>query len=143
MRSEVSIVDVVYAIDFLSNLYETAIGKEVRFQIVLVANSPIDVVPQPIAQRKIWTNFPIILCVDANRILRDIPVSVAKAAACEIRFAEEQLLHIISNPAQCWRHIAAEIAESETGTCLISNTVRYCTLEVSAQLNGVITFYPG
>src|SRR4029077_3090699 len=99
-------------------------------------------------------DLPVILSVEANRILGNVTVGVAKTAVSEISLTQEQFFNIVLNAqarqifVRRWRrrvpeNVSTKVSQGQTRTRFIPDTVGHGPLEVPAHLDGVISLDPG
>src|ERR1022692_491337 len=93
-------IKIVESVDALTNLHEarTRRRKEVDGLVVLRAERSIDLPAQTISQSEIRLDLPIVLPIEANRILIDVALRVAKIAAREIGLGQEQFGNRVGHP---------------------------------------------
>src|ERR1700730_19383548 len=72
MRAKIAVINVVEATKALSQLKEADAGDKVRRPVLEVPKIAIDVVTQAESQRQPGSNLPIVLRVEADRILNQI-----------------------------------------------------------------------
>src|SRR5882762_3302435 len=149
MRRKVAVVYIMNCSDVFAHLEKTFYRVEYRFQIIGISHRPVDLVAQTIVKRETRLYFPIILGVEPHAVLCDMAMSVAEAAIGKVSFAQEQLLNIvlrilaIAVVPRSNRSVGAEVADCQSGAGFVPNAVGIGALEISSQLDGMISFHPG
>src|SRR5690348_3153277 len=95
MRAKVLVVHLVDSADILSDLEKAASGIKNCLEVVSIPDRSIDLVPQAVADRQTWFDLPVVLGVEAHRVLGDMAVRIAETAISQIGLAQKQLLNII------------------------------------------------
>ena len=96
-RTEILIVDVVKTVNSLSGLHQAHAGKEICGNIISVAQVAEDVVTQSEGQSEPGFDLPIILRVETNRVLDQMPVSVAERPIGVVGLAQQQFFDGVLN----------------------------------------------
>ena len=89
---EVVVVHVVETINALSDLHKTSVREEIRGEVVAVAQVAKDVITQSEIQGQPRLDLPVVLSIEANRILNQVTVSVTECAIGIVGLAQQQLL---------------------------------------------------
>ena len=88
---KVLVIDIVEAVDPLTDLDQACARKEVGRDVVAVAQVAKDVVAQSKTEGQAGFDLPIVLNVKANRILHQVAMSVAEGAVGIVSLAQQQL----------------------------------------------------
>jgi len=152
MRPEIVVIHIVNPADVFADFEESARRIEIGLQVVGIPHGPIDFVPQAVIQRKAWLDLPIVLRVEPNGILGDMPMRVAKTTVGKICFAQQQFFDIARNQVgtPVWPagvaavifRVIGKVTCSESRAREITRTVRVSALEVSSHSDRVIPLNP-
>src|SRR5690349_20653734 len=90
----------------------------------------------------------VVLCVETDRILEEVSVSVAKVAIGIVRSAEQQFLDRVADQPTLGigrnaASVSGEVARHQSGPGAVPKAVGICTLIVDTELDGVVALHPG